>query len=172
MTSSSEYDKMYRPSGGSLHYLDGPNATMITLRGVSLRHAPQRHICSTVISHGLGDILTNNQGEFIHPGEHECREVFLKEIQERQTLVKRVKFMACEPAHEFRDLDDTLPRVSPGSTIPMLSQPDEDSLLIRRVQKKEPLLCEGCGVMTTNWTSCTPAAGVCLCRDCVIRKFS
>ena len=171
MAVPSDYDKMYQVGGGSLHYLDGSNATMITLRGVSLRHAPQRHVCSAVLTHGLMDILTNNQGEFIHPGEYERREAFLRIEKEQQAMIQRNKFSACPCVKESGNVENSLSHVSPGSVIPIQSQSNNDSLVIRRVQKKEPMLCEGCGIMTTNWTSCTPDNGLCLCRDCVNRQY-
>lgn len=85
----SKYDIPYKVAsysvayGKSLHYVNPVKAEVISLRGVCVKHEPNRYSVAAMLVHPISEMLTNVNGEFIHLGEHEKMTAYDKVIKER-----------------------------------------------------------------------------------------
>lgn len=163
---ASEYNKPYA-TGGSLHYLEKDAGYLTTLRGVQLLHGPQRYKSAAVLVHSLSEILTNISGEFIHPGEHDTLQAYRRQEEERQKRIERAaaakaRLVPLPPIEPPKQAIRLAPPPQPVAKV----EPQQPDLLMLRLNKKIPMTCKGCGKETTDWTSCQPSAGMCLCRAC------
>lgn len=181
LTDRSAYDQLYGGHLGSLHYLDEETEHLMTLRGVRLVHAPQRYHCRAMLNHKLDQVQTFWTGEFIHPGEHDG----LKKLQNEEPYRKKRAPLVCEESlqNQYASTQNTdrLARASWAKWLAERKQqkaqleadgsPEQEvcvemTLEQRRAKGEEPMTCQKCGKLTTEWVHAKPSEGTCVCREC------
>jgi Competence protein CoiA-like family len=154
-------------SGGHLHFLEGENSKLSIYRGLWCVHEPnlyqwealrQEVLCAARISPKTGEI------------------VFLKDVaararwQQRQQRAKRPLPPVAPkptpvPAAASAPRPSRPPEPAPAKAPAAMDKPARPSLNL-----KGPFRCEDCGVETMDWSSLNPAAGTCVCRDCITKR--
>lgn len=162
--SGSDFDRIYLRSGNTLNYLSVEDGVLTTLRGLELRHAPQRYVCAAILRHPLAEVLTTKLGEFIHPGETEK----LHEFKESCGLAT-----PAVPVHKSAwrlKLDRRLTgfrRDETAALAGIASERVESPQIPHVTSGRELLRCEVCGRMTAEWSVAVPDRGTCKCRECL-----
>jgi hypothetical protein len=157
------YDEMvgdHLPWGKSLHYLDAAAHTLTTFRGLHLVHSPQlfeghkeSHVMSAVL-------IAPVNGEFVHPGEHECLKGYQREKGEREKQQKELvwgfgpRTSAVTTSRTHRAMSEAI-RERPTPQVERQSEFDQ-----------RQGTCEFCGKKTTDWWSFDGRTGSCKCREC------
>lgn len=162
-----DYNRLYQPLGYSLDYLSVQDGVLTTLRGLVIEHAPHRHVCAAVLSHPLTEILTTNQGEFIHPGEGEKMAEFKRNgglarpaVHKSAWRLKLDRRLAALRRDEIAALAGEAPAPVDAPKTP------------RVALGRELLRCEVCGCMTAEWSVAVPDRGTCKCRECLARQHA
>lgn len=157
------YDALYEPRRGrgrTLHYLDGINATLITLRGLHLVHATHTFEGSKIVSPLREVQILRQSGGFVHPGEHEVWEAY--DADQKAKGAQTPQILHAEPMVSAR---------SPLASFPL----SVESSHRRRFHEREddippaPLkvgTCVFCGQETTDFWFYNGATRECKCRAC------
>ena len=137
--------------GGSLHYLDPDDDTLITYRNLNLVHKPQLYTGKR-LKNSLDDMLVSNiTGEFIHPGEAAQLERSRRKMaaQQRQTEERRRRAESFLKGASF----------SKGS-------PDERKTSTTQTAFERKATCRICGNLTADWVTYYGQSNECVCREC------
>lgn len=150
---------------GSLHYLDAKQARLETFRGLHLVHSPQLYVGHRESSLFSEVLVLGSSGEFVHPGEHERRDAFLKEKEKSQKSF---------PHHEptmysgSERVDCEKPKLisSKGSFRPIQNWNEEGIDLQPQSIFEREVECAICGKWTTDWQAYNGLTKKCKCRAC------
>jgi len=129
---------------GHLHFLNSKDGTLSVFRGLRCVHAPNLFGWQLKREFQLIDSeLHEETGEIVCAEDlsdlNEWLETITHEVKSRSIMLNK-----WEEIVESEDASN------------------EDSL----VSFNGPFRCEGCGEMTSDWTSSKPGAGTCVCRRC------
>lgn len=152
----SEFDQAWQTHfehlGGTLHYLDAEQETLVTFRNLNVIHAPQLY-AGTRLEHPLAEILVSTpNGELIHPKEIDRlqkrqQEIALQAQKAEQRLLKAQAFFGKSP-------------IDKGAAPMIETQSDKDQPF-ERVGT-----CRFCGTQTADWVSYFGQTQECICRNC------
>lgn len=170
----SKYDTAYASGysiiNGSLHYLDAENRKLHTFRGLSLYHEPQVYKGHQLASE-LGEVLVSPQnGEFVHSGEHDK----LQEYEKQQRTVNKF------PSRQWGSIP--FPRNSDVRGQPIESDKlEKDASQVRKStvsdaqdtsstpyqRETKTGRCVFCGEITDDWWWYDGKSGRCKCKSCL-----
>lgn len=182
------HQAVWGTTGGTLHYLNPADQTMITYRGVTLVHKPAIHT-GFPKTHALSEVLISpTNGEPVHPGEYEQLRDFRRRKEEWETeqarkqeeeerrqaeIMERLRRRAeqrrsprDEAGHrkgKQKQISASSPSVREPST--PVAYPSHSSFSSRSFVQ-EPATCVHCGEVTNNWWYYDPKMGTCQCRPC------
>lgn len=149
--------------GKSLHYLNPQEANLTTYRGMYLIHRPQIHAGLRYSSPLALLSAAPENGEFVHPGEHERLLAYQQEEQSRQAAREEARRLFSQDLS--RPADRSIGRVSQplrSSQPPRGGSPPPEP----GFQQKVPGTCLFCGKITRDWWFFDRATGQCKCREC------
>ena len=170
----SEYNQIYSPCNLAINYLNIEDVSVVTLRGLSCVHLPQKYEYAVQLTDRLSEMLISpTSREFVHPGEHEkllnhkalAETVKLKEEEvqrkwEKRRLQLREKRMV--------SITENKPQRNP-ITAQITHQGIE-----KKIQQESPesmgavYLCQVCGKSTADWTTLDTKNNTCICsRECL-----
>jgi hypothetical protein len=175
----SEYDEVMETgfvTGKSLHYLDADNRKMLTFRGLHLIHQPQVYGGHNFTSNLSEVVVSPQNGEFIHPGEHER----LKQYREEQGVLeerrKQLRQYFRKPEFQRSKIGLASSPYLTGQEKSLTDQAISESVMtIDREeiksssyssQQKEGV-CVFCGETTTDWWYYDGKTGQCKCKACL-----
>lgn len=178
----SEYNSLYSGNGRSLSYLDVENNNILTLRGLHCIHSPQKYHFNFKLVTILDQVLLSQQtGEFVHPGEHERLEKLKKEIEKQKRLRaieeqrrrseenKRQQKLTEKQDRTFsRSITQTWNVKHPftETSSHLLKPPKGKKIESESCNYLEkPFPCIVCAKMTTNWTTLDLNNNTCTCSN-------
>lgn len=152
-------------TGQTLHYLETQPPSLLTFRNLHLIHSPQLFE-GDMFSTDLSSVLVSPQnGEFVHPGEHERLQRFEKEREEweKQQLQRSPRLMGPTQS-SGSDSTPALSRMADSGDA--TEQPAVRlNTPIMMIQKQEAT-CVLCGKKTREWWSFDGATKKCKCNEC------
>jgi hypothetical protein len=151
--------------------LDAENRKLLTSRGLSLVHRPQIHKGFNITSH-LDKILVSPQnGEFVHDGEHDKLQNYEQQLMsigtssnsrwEKFALERRLS-LANQPS-EDQDLK-SVESESPGM---LNTRPGNQNQSPQIYPEAKIGTCVFCGETTRDWWWYDGKTGRCKCRSCL-----
>jgi len=155
----SELDKAWQTHfellGGSLHYLDPYQETLITYRNLNPVHLPQLYAGKRLETPCTEVLVSITTGEFIHPGE-------LKQLQQRQREIET----------QQRQAEERLQRAKTflkGASLSKMSLSQIKSKPIPETFERKAT-CQVCGTVTSDWVTFFGENQTCICRNCSGRR--
>lgn len=151
--SYSDYDlALNRPGVGHLHFFSTSDSTLRIYRGLRCIHGPALHDWEELREGSLESALVcTENGEFVFDDDVVARE------QRQQNPGRSTSNHSRRPLAKIKQ-DDHEPEAASMAT-------KLTSYLNRALR------CEVCGVETTKWSSATPSAGTCVCKDCSEKRW-
>lgn len=153
--------------GGHLHFLDAENSKLCIYRGLWCVHEPNLYRWEVLRQASLSEArISPKTGEIVLAEDVAARQRW----QQRQQRAKRpplavapkpTPVAAAAPAPR----PNRSPKPPPAKAPATMDKPARPSLNL-----KGPFRCEDCGVETMDWSSLNPAAGTCVCHDCITKR--
>ncbi len=187
----SDYNRLYSSSDRSGIYLDHVRQKMITLRGLSCVHEPQKYAFDHLLEHSLSEMLVlPSTGEFIHPDEYQAFQQWkekqkheellrkhqqeenkrrLKQEEERRqkSIAELMREMACRqqvrPVTPCQLIQARSTQTAAAAENSKITSADEGS-----ISEQELFPCEVCGLIAKDWVVLDYKTKRCVCsRDCL-----
>jgi hypothetical protein len=157
-------------SNGSLHYLDAKNRRMATFRCLSLYHEPQIYKGIRQISDLKKILVSPQNGEFVHNGEHEKLQKYRQRLESGKKYLDRkgeslviqnpseLIIQPLERSDERKILDEQNKKT--------WDQTSENIPSFISIDSKTGA-CVFCGEITEDWWWYDGKTGHCKCRTCL-----
>lgn len=164
------YASGYSATNGSLHYIDTENRRLITFRGLSLYHEPQIYKGYNLTSELEKVLVSPQNGEFVHDGEHEKLQKYeqrLKAIDDSPN--KRWERFAFQRNPDFfnQSLKDSAEREETKVPVEISVKQSSEKIYPSGSLLTKTGKCEFCGEITDDWWSYDGKTGLCKCRSCL-----
>jgi competence CoiA-like predicted nuclease len=157
-------------SNGSLHYLDAKNRRMTTFRSLSLYHEPQIYKGIRQTSDLKKILVSPQNGEFVHNGEHEKLQKYRQRIESgKKYLDHKMESRVIQERPELiiQPLEHGDERKNLGEQNKKTGYPIiEDSPSFIPLESKTGA-CVFCGEITEDWWWYDGKTGHCKCRTCL-----
>ncbi len=165
--SQSSYDAYDYAGIGHLHFLDSRSGELRIYRGLIDFHGPAGYTWEDLRSGPLpAALISPTTGEIVFPEDVEARRIFREEEANQDDDDDGYSHPA--PASHPPPLKyGPLPKPPPRQPPP--PAPEETVPLNPLAQ---PLRCEDCGEVTTEWSEATPGKGTCVCRPCLAKRHA
>ncbi|MFT5700922.1 MAG: hypothetical protein ACI8ZB_003807 [Desulforhopalus sp.] len=170
----SEYNQIYSQYNLSINYLHLEPPAVMTLRGLSCVHLPQKYEYTTELTDRLSEMLVSPlTGEIVHPGEHEklvkhknlIEAARLREEEVQRELEKRRQKQIEQRAAR---ITENKPQREPN---PIQTRPQRTEKKVEKEEAEEvglTYLCRICGKSTTDWSTLFTEDNTCICsRECL-----
>lgn len=157
-------------SNGSLHYLDAKNRRMTTFRSLSLYHVPQIYKGIRQTSDLKKILVSPQNGEFVHNGEHEKLQKYRQRIESGKKYLddkRESRVIQERPELIIQPLEHGDERKKNGEQNKKTGyQIIEDSPSFIPLESKTGA-CVFCGEITEDWWWYDGKTGHCKCRTCL-----
>ena len=171
--SESKYNQIYSEfRAHHIHYIDIETESLITIRGISLKHLPQEFYFEERLVNSFSEIKFDPKtGEFVHPGEFER----LKEYEENLKFLEKRRI---ESENRIKKLFSGKVNLSKNRSIAIdtfykkVNNDTEIENLPTNNHKEfkspipETIVCNKCGQPTEDWVSYNPN----ICKKCMYSK--
>ena len=140
--------------GSSLHYLDPDQGSLTSYRNLSVVHTPQLYTGKR-LQNPLDEVLVSNiNGEFVHPGEVAQLEQTRRKIAAQQEQAEARQ----RRARDF--LKSASFSKNPACQTDKQAIPNAQTAFDRQVP------CRVCGTYTSDWVTYFGESRECICRAC------
>jgi hypothetical protein len=154
--------------GGHLHFLNGADSKLRIYRGLRCVHAPNLYAWEALREDLLSAAwISPKTGEIVVPEDVAARET--SRLKRQQEKSARAAALARPPPD--REQVDILDAMGSVASEPAKSATTFEELAVPSLSLKGPFRCEDCGMETMDWSSATPSAGTCVCRNCTTRRY-
>lgn len=152
------YDEPFRP-WGHLSFLDTQKRELMVCRGLRCVHEPNIFSAEAVRTGPLARALISPTTGELH---------FADDVEELQAWKAR---LAEGRVSKTLELPQSGLWTSLAAMRDALARRPESDGEAAPLRINEPMRCEDCGAMTTEWSVAHPAQGTCVCRACLARRY-
>lgn len=170
MIQSSPFDQGFGArSGGHLHFLDDAGV-LSTFRRLHCVHLPNVYEWKVRRENALQEVLFDSRsGDFVVEEDVEERMEHVRMEQEREAKRRRDEEERNKIAEERGSRIRTVYREASVRPFPAAKIREPQKPYVNLFNQFYP--CKFCGVETRDWVSLLPSEGVCVCRQCNVKRL-